>query len=259
MHTKIQPDPFESAIARCRAEHKVYLEQEKRTHLALYKDIGVVYGVWVEAQEETILGRRFRERLSSRPKREQKNPALFLVKYALFSHLLEFGANDKDSQNKASSYADLINRAWGERVSVAAFVPFAQKVGFQPKRKRPSSADKAGTKISKKASGVPSAVGSVDGPIQLNLLEFPKGIVAQTTAILNKIDELIGDSYFVEQKLLLKVCVDCGRAVVEAIKVEPDPVPPRKLAPQPLVSRRPYRIGRLSGNRAAGEPSRPRR
>src|SRR5437764_11401394 len=109
MGKEVQSDPFEAAIARCRAAYNSVLELENRTHMALFNALSKVYYVWHKIQNDVAFRSRFDEALAARPKRERANPALFLVKYALFPHIVEFGSGNKPDQDKASRYAKLLN------------------------------------------------------------------------------------------------------------------------------------------------------
>jgi hypothetical protein len=94
-----QPDPFEAAVAHCRAAYGAFLELEKRTHAALYKALGGVYTLWNQIQTDNRFRARFDQLLASRNKRQKDNPVLFLVEYSLLPHLLKFGSGNKPDED----------------------------------------------------------------------------------------------------------------------------------------------------------------
>ena len=120
---------FKNAIVRCRSKYHLFRQLASRTRNALYVALGEGYDLFLEMPGNDALRAEFDQALSSQNMRRSDRESLLLIEYAYFPHVLLPGIGHKPDIDKASSYANVFDKAAAANITSAEFVPWVREKG----------------------------------------------------------------------------------------------------------------------------------
>lgn len=120
---------FEASIGRCRSKYHLFRQLASRTRNALYVALGEGYDLFLEMPGNDALRAEFEQALSSQNMRRSDRESLLFIEYAYFPHVLLPGKDHKTDIDKASTYANVFDKAAATNITSAEFVPWVRKNG----------------------------------------------------------------------------------------------------------------------------------